>query len=549
VGFREKFLGSNKAKNESFHALSSFGTKSTLLGWKADQTSFNTLQKLVQKTFQQSIDRVVHRQITADSELLLELKQQEVELNYLIEKFNHYPDLENLADCCQQVTDYLGMEFSQVRWVMEPYTTHSQQSFQKLMDSLSEPIQQTLKEGIKCFEIGEYTFAKEQINNVLASNRTNYFAYQYLGFIGVLEDDSETALVNFKLARKFAESDYQQALALSHLAISCYALDEQEKAIELADRATQQYPLLARFWYQLAKYKSLLPNGNCSSALQNAIKCDWIFWGVAIVDTHFDNSRREINQLFTQLRQQQKEQTLSSISNLKKAITTVKQIGVTNYNLSKPTTTFTNLEERFTNAHIFSYLDLIFEAEECHKNVFLIAEKYLKERISEKRSFLTQQDSNKARELKELESPIATLIQEKKELKQLYKGLSIGCGGHILLNIFSLVLIICLVLFFSPQFLIMPPSTNVNYLNLAILLLLSTVATVILAMIISHINYTNKVTLRGRKIDTEIQNKKRDARQLKAKIEEDSKIARTKVEEELKNLEAYLEVCQNKRYL
>ena len=550
MGFREKFLGTSKS--DSFQALSSFGSQSSLIGWRADQASFNALEKLLQNTFQQSIDRVVHRQIAANSELLPELTQQEVELNYLIEKFrqpSQTPTSENFADKCQQITDYLGIEFSQVRWVMEPYSIASQKSFQRLMDSLSDPLRQSLKEGIKCFEIGEYSFAKEQINNVLTSNRTNYFAYQYLGFIGVLEDDSETALVNFKLARKFAETEYQQALALSHLAIGCYALGEQAKAIELAERATQLYPLLARFWYQLAKYESSLENKEkVLSALENAIKCDWTFWGVAIVDTYFDHLRTEVNQLFARLRQLQKEETLGSINSLKKAIATTKQIGA-GYNLSKPTTICASLEKRLPNSHIFNYLELLLEAEQCHINVFQIGEKYLKERISEKRSFLTQQDNNKMRDLKDLDAPITALVQEKKELKLIYKGLNIGCVGHILLNIFSLIIIICLVLFLSPQFLLMPPPIYVNYLNLGVLLFLSTVMTVLLAMIFSQINYTNKITVRGRRIDREIQNKKREARQLKTKIEEDSKVIKLKIEEELKQLKAYLEICQNKRYL
>ncbi len=36
---------------------------------------------------------------------------------------------------------------------------------------------------------------------------------------------------------------------------------------------------------------------------------------------------------------------------------------------------------------------------------------------------------------------------------------------------------------------------------------------------------------------------------IKNKIEEDSKVAKSKTEEELKQLETYLEVCQNNRYL
>ncbi|MBI4853947.1 MAG: hypothetical protein HY819_19290 [Acidobacteria bacterium] len=546
--FQEKFLGTKNIKTNSLEALSSFGSQSSLIGWKANQSSLDALEKLLQKTFQNSIDRVIHRQALASPETLEELKQQEVELNYLIEKFN-YNTKENIAEKCQQITDYLGLEFSQIRWVMEPYTHTSKKAFQNLVDSLNDPTKQSFKEAIKCFEIGEYSFAKEQINNVLANNRTNYFAYQYLGFIGVIEDDSETALVNFKFARKFADTDYQKALAFSHLAIGCYALDELEKAIELTERATQEYPLLARFWYQLAKYKALTQDKESTFlALRNAIKCDWTFWGIAILDTHFDHLQTELNQFFAKLRQEQKEETLSLITNLKKAIATAKQFGA-GYNLSKSITTLASLEECYPNSHIFNYLELILQASECHNNVFQISEKYLKDRISEKRSFLTQQDANKVRDIKDLELPIAALAQEKKQLKLLHTSWNIGCGGYVLLNLFSLVLIVCLVLFISPKSLLMPSPIHINYLNTIIILLLSTALALVIPLVINRISYINKVTAKERKIEQEIQNKKRTTRQQKTKIEEESKVLKSKTEEELKQLENLLEICQNKRYL
>lgn len=548
MGFREKFLGTNKIKTPNLEALSTFGLKSTLIGWQASEAAFNNLKKLLQKALEQASDRLAHKQLSASEEILIEIKQQESEINYLIEKLSKLSP-ENTSEKCQQITDYLGLEFSQIRWVMEPYTQHSQKHFQSIIDSLNDATKQSLREAIKCFEIGEYSFAKEQINNVLANNRTNYFAYQYLAFIGVVEDDSETALVNFKLATKFAETPYQKALALSHLAIGCYALDEIEKAVELSERAIQEYSQLARFWYQLAKYKALAQDKDGTfSALKNTFKYDWTFWTIAIIDNSFDHLRQDLNQLFIQIRQEQKEDVLRALNNLKKAIATSKQLGA-GYNLAKPSATLTSLEDRVKNANVFTYLELINEAEEAHNVAFQIGEKYIKERISEKNSFLTQLETNKARDIKDLESPIAALIQEKKQLKLLHTGWNIGCSGYVLLNLFTLVLISCLILFISPKSLLMPPPININYLNAVVVLILSTVSAILIPFVINQISYTNKVTAKEKKLEREIQNKKRDARQLKTKIEEDTKAAKAKTEEELKHLESLLESCQKKKYL
>ncbi len=547
MGFRETFLGTRNTKAGNFEVTSSFGSQSSIIGWRADQASFEKLQNILQKAFQQTRDRITHNQIYGDSDTQKELLQQEAELSYLIEKFSETPSQEKLANKIQDFTDYLGLEFSQIRWVVEPYTTTSQKQFQAVLQSLSDTNIQTFKEAIKCFELGEYTFAKEQFNNVLTNNRTNYFAYQYLGFIGVMEDDSETALVNFKLARKFADTEYHQSLSLSHLAIGCYALEEIEKAIQLTKQAIENYPQLARFWYQLARYQAILQNKEeVINALTKAIYCDWTFWGVAIIDNHFQSLRPDIYQLFSNFRRQQKSLTQQAINNLKKAIDTAKNVGAT-YNLSKSIAACSNLEQRYLKSHVFDYLDLTSESEHLNENVFQIAEKHLKDQISIKRSALTQQENNKDREIKDLDTPITRLMQEKKELPLLHKSWIVGCSGYILLNVLTLVLLLSFNFILFPNYVL--SNNNLNFSGIGLTMVLSTVIAVLIPSIVNSITYSRKVTSRAKEIDQEIQQKKREARQQKTKIEEDHKAIKCKIEEELKQLETLFETCHNKRYL
>lgn len=547
MGFREAFLGAKVIKTNNFEALSSFGTQSSIIGWRADQASFEKLQKLLQKAFLQIRDRLVHSQISAISRIQRELVQEEIELSYLIEKITETPSQEKLANKIQDFTDYLGLEFSQIRWVMEPYTTNSQKPFQALLDSLSDISSQHFREAIKCFELGEYSFAKQQFNTVLTSNRTNYFAYQYLGFIGVMEDDSEAALVNFKLARKFADTDYHQALSLSHLAIGCYALGELEKGVKLAEQATEMYPQLARFWYQLAKYQLALQNKEAAiNALVKAIYSDWAFWGVTIIDSHFEELRLDIYQLFSKLREQQQHLTQETINNLKKAIDTAKQMGVT-YNLSKPTAAYAKLELSWRSSHIFQQMDLVSEAKQLQENIFQIAEKHLKDLISSKRSSLTQQETNKDREIKELDNSITRLTQEKKELPLLHRNWNLGCGGYCLLNFVSLALLIVFIMAFYPNYIFF--ENHPNPFAIGITVISSTVVAIFIPITFNYVTYTKKVTSRSKEIDKEIQQRKRDARQQKTKIEEEYKTAKSKLEKELKELENMFEICHNKHYL
>lgn len=540
--FREKFFATTKSNISSLSSFNSLGS----IVWRADINSFQTLQKLFLESLQKKLDLIVHQQIDASNLLLEELKSQEAELNYLIEKFDSYkPNPENLANELQKIADYLGLEFSYIRWLVEIYSSNSKKQVQDLLNSFSQQTLHDWKEAIKCFEIGEYKFAKEKFNIVLNSNRTNYFAYQYLAFIAALENDVETSLSNFKLARKIADTPYHQALALSHLVIGCDALEEKEKALKLAEQATEIYSNLARLWYQQAIYQAAVSNKEkCLFALNNVLQCDWQFWGVLIANNNFSNI--EINSFFSQLRQQQQTFAKQAISNLEKAIKTVKKIGAS-YSLVKVNDILPTLTERLAKNNIFNYLEVISEASSWQDNIFQSAEKHLREQISSKRSSLAQQENNKNRELKDLDLPINKLLQERKELELIYNKRDLGCGGYILLNVFSFILFILFVILIAPKILLSKDS--LNFFTIAIIFIISTIFSIFAPIIFNNLSYIKKVSRPITSIDREIQKKKKEAKELKSKLEEDYKSAKLKLETELKDLDKLLELCQNKQSL
>ncbi len=121
---------------------------------------------------------------------------------------------------------------------------------QILLNALDNTSRQYWEQGVKCYETAEYGLAKERFNRALDANRTNYFAYQYLGFIAVQAEESEEALKSFGLARKFAESGYHRALALSHLARTYNAVGNLpqavESSVEAAESCTRPCEVLVR---------------------------------------------------------------------------------------------------------------------------------------------------------------------------------------------------------------------------------------------------------------------------------------------------------------
>ncbi len=546
MGFRDQFFAASRINSES-----AFNSQTLALGWRVDINSLQALRKLIKAAFQQGLDRVVNHQIDAPSTIQSELVIEARELKYLIEKFSQQTsdDPRDLAAAIQQMSDYLGCEFSQTRWIMERYTETSRAAFESLANSLNGEMQHYFEEGIRCFETSEYQFAKDRLIRVIDGNRTNYFAYQYLGFIAVAEDNAQSAIDNFKMARKFAASDYYQALAASHLAISHCALGEIARAAELADRCCQLSPTTAIFWYRSAKYCAQLERAaDAVSALKNALKCDWNFWAVAIADINFDQVRYQIYSLLSKLRSAKKEQAQQALDNLKCAIDTAKKMGA-GYNAAKCEATGAALAATVKDEdNIFISLAAIAQAEQWHEATFQIAERALKERLSDKRSMIAQQETNKSREIKDLDLPITKLTQEQKGLILNYSAWHAGCVTYLYLSFFSAIIVVGLTLLLMPAAII-KPQWNINFAGLAITIFFSIVIAGAMPAIYNAIRYNSRVTMPRKKIEQELKIKKREARAEKIKIEEDYKSAKIKIEEDLKELENLLELCRKKAYL
>ena len=106
----------------------------------------------------------------------------------------------DVVGAVQKACDYLGGQLCEVRWAIERQSQILQQILQVLLNAPDNTSRQYWGQGVKCYEASEYDFARERFSRALDTNRTNYFAYQYLGFIAVHEEKSSEALKNFELA-------------------------------------------------------------------------------------------------------------------------------------------------------------------------------------------------------------------------------------------------------------------------------------------------------------------------------------------------------------
>jgi tetratricopeptide (TPR) repeat protein len=313
------------------------------------------------------------------------------ELVYQVERFglsryrrNGERSAAETSAAIQQMSDYLGAAMSEVRWSVERQAQASERLLETLLESLGNDSRQYFEQGVKCYEAGEYEMARERFNRALEADRTNHFAYQYLGFIAVAEDNESEAIRSFDLARKFAGDGYHQALALTHLARSHHAAHQEATAADYARAATEACPDNARFWYDRAAYNARLElRKQAIAALKEAIERDWTYWAVVINDQDFEPIREEVYHLLTELRERERARACQVIDDLRRAIATAERAGA-GEQLGDCRAALDDFEERHKQNNVFIHREHLSEVPQWHDLAFRLAEQALEARLGEK---------------------------------------------------------------------------------------------------------------------------------------------------------------------
>ena len=319
-----------------------------------------------------------------------------------------------IVDSIQRMSDYLGAGLYEVRWAVERHSQISYQILKLLLNSRENDSRQCFEQGLKCYEVKENGMAKECFIDAVKLNKTNHFAYQYLGFLAVAEDNATEAFRNFDLARKFAENNYHRALALSHLARSHHAADELIKAADLARSATETYPELAKFWYELAGYSARLGRvGKAIEALTQAIGRDWMFFTVVVGDHDFDAIRADVIRLLDSLRERERVRAKQSLDTLGRAIDVFRKVGA-GPQIGDLIEARVVWEMQYKQNNVYLYREITSKANDSYRSIVEIAEEKV---IPQKTKAVSENEHVERAKIHELRTNLSSLEQESRELE------------------------------------------------------------------------------------------------------------------------------------
>lgn len=267
----------------------------------------------------------------------------------------------------QKACDYLGWRLHELSWTLEQSSEMSQQALSALLDSLEPQVRECWTNALRFLVAGDVGLAKQHFASLVSVAPIRHLAHQYLGFVAARLGDKKDSIKNFDLARKYAETDRDRALASSHLAGSWYAAGDPMRAAKAALVAAESYPDDAKFWYEAACYCARLGKSeHLEEFLTSAIRRDWLYWPLAIVDPIFDPARAEVAAILATMREEQKGAVRSQLGKLREIVSILRETEAGAEVLSALEIA-DDLEREFKEGGIFTYLRLSTEIPEAQK--------------------------------------------------------------------------------------------------------------------------------------------------------------------------------------
>jgi tetratricopeptide (TPR) repeat protein len=264
--------------------------------------------------------------------------------------------------------------------------------------------------------------AKERFNRALDANRTNYFAYQYLGFIAVHDENSQEAINNFDLARKFADSGHSRALALSHLARSYQAAGDLRKAIQSSTAATEAAPERARFWYETAVYRVRASNAEEAILnLRQAISTDWTYWSVSISDANLDPLRNRVERLLADMREEQRVLARQRLDHFVGTLKILREMQIM-ADIAGWEKRLEQFESSYRTGTVFAFRDLVEPARDVERQALEAAVVALDQRINTLHKALTKAQADCSRELSQAFSRVQEIENRASSVEKSYSS-------------------------------------------------------------------------------------------------------------------------------
>jgi lipoprotein NlpI len=408
-------------------------------GLRANQKQVQALRENLASTFQAGISRLEESQTQSARLLQRELQYQADNIIEAIDRGSA-----DVVGAVQKACDYLGGQLCEVRWAIERQSQISQQILQILLNALDNTSRQYWEQGVKCYETSEYDIARERFSRALDANRTNYFAYQYLGFIAVQEEKGTEALKNFELARKFADTGYHRALALSHLARSHHATGDLPLALQSAVAATAAAPDHAKFWYECAVFH--VRGSNAEEAIQclrRAISGDWTYWSISVSDANLDFIRQRVERLLEEMREGQRVIAKKALDDFVSTMKMLQGMQIT-AEVSEWQRKLGDCEASYREGTVFAYRNLLQPAHDAQKQALQSAIKVLDQRVASNRSLLSSAQAHQREEVGKVLLRISEVEAKASEAERNAPALSGGgclCTGvAVFFFLFSVLL-------------------------------------------------------------------------------------------------------------
>lgn len=338
-----------------------------------DKERLRELRKMFRSELKEQTDRLVVSDEASAATLARELQYASGRISDEIRQGS-----EDVVLAIQQMSDYLGEGLSEVRWAVEQQTRVSQDILRVLLSSLDNQSRQYWDQGVQCFLAAELDMAKERFERALDANRTNHFAYQFLGHIALDRNNLQDAIRNFELAHKFATTGYHKAFALSCLS-ECHAKREElDSAVEAIKRALDAYWEWPKLHCDLARYSARLGRAQeACSALRHAIDRDWTYWEVAICDKSFNSIRADVIKLLERLREYERENARDALNTLKQALEVARKVGAG----VNPPVVHETLSARLSEENVHVYRNVAEQAWKTSRDVYSVAERTATARI------------------------------------------------------------------------------------------------------------------------------------------------------------------------
>ncbi len=392
-------------------------------GLRANQRQVQALREGLTSAFQAGIAQLERSQAQSARLLQRELQYQADHIVDAIDRASA-----DVVSAVQKGCDYLGGQLCEVRWAIERQSQVSQQILQVLLNDLDNTARQYWEQGVKCYESAEYDLARERFRRALDASRTNHFAYQYLGLIAVREGKADEAIRNFELARKFAESGYHRALALSHLARSYYATGKMAQAAQSSLAATEASPEHAKFWYEAAVYLARsADSAEALRCLRRAIQTDWMYWSIAIADANLGPIRDRVEGLLAELREEARVVARRRLDHLAATVALLREISIPTVSAAAERS-LAESEASYRAGTVFAYRDLVQPALAAERAVLDAALKALDQRVWANRSSLAKLRAQQAEEVGRAHNR----IQQAESAARLKQNTYVSHGGCLI---------------------------------------------------------------------------------------------------------------------